>query len=53
MSEQENPQDLIQKNCPKCGLRAIKIARDKLGMRTCPDDECGTTWYPMKKKVAQ
>lgn len=40
--------DLVQKTCPECGKRAIKIDRDKLGMRTC---ECGHTWYPVKKKL--
>lgn len=45
--------DLLQKHCPKCGLRALRIDRDKLGMRHCPDDECGETWYPAKKTAEQ
>lgn len=37
--------DFLQKKCPECGKRAIKIEKDKKGMRTC---ECGNTWYPSK-----
>ncbi len=37
-----------QKNCESCGKRAIKIDKDKFGMRTC---SCGATWHPQKLKV--
>jgi hypothetical protein len=52
---------ITQKNCPAeilvhdpetgedvfavCGKRAATIARDRFGLRTCPD---GHAWYPRK-----
>lgn len=42
--------ELSQNHCPKCGKRAIKIDRDRIGKRTC---ECGETWYPTKKKAVE